>query len=412
MSEGNALRGLRICDLSGQLAGAGATRFLAAFGAQVIRVEDPVRSGGWDIVRGAPPFVDDRRGVNLGGGFNNHNIEKLGVTINLRDGRGRQLFEELVTVSDVVTENFAAGVMDRLGYGYERLRELRPDIIYVSQSGFGDKGPYRGYKSWGPLVQALCGMTATSGLAGMPPAGWGYSFMDHAGGYLMAVSVLGAVVYRGRTGKGQWIELSAMEAGAFLLGSCLLDASINQRSYAVGGTSSNRDPGMAPHGIYPARGADRWVAIACRSDAEWAELASLIGEGWAQSEDLRHLERRKASEDELDERLNEWTARQVDYELAATLRSVGVPAGAVLQPKDRIDGPSDGREPGQWLWPKVRHAEMGNVRVDGVPLHLSRTDWTIERGGPCLGADNDFVFGQLLGRSRAELDELRSEGVI
>ena len=111
-----ALSHLRICDLSGQLAGAGATRFLAAFGAQVIRIEDPVRQGSWDIVRGAPPFVDERRGIEMGGGFNNHNVEKLGITLNLRTERGKQLLRELVAVSDVVTENFAAGVLARMGF--------------------------------------------------------------------------------------------------------------------------------------------------------------------------------------------------------------------------------------------------------------------------------------------------------
>ena len=184
-----ALSHLRICDFTGQLAGAGATRWLAAFGAEVIRVEDPVNQGSWDILRGSPPFKDDRRGIELGSGFNNHNVEKLGVTINLRTDEGKQLAADLVAACDVVTENFAAGVMERLGLGFEALQELRGDIIYVSNCGFGQTGPYRDYKSWGPIAQAVSGLTHSSGLANEAPAGWGYSYMDHTGGYLSLIHI-------------------------------------------------------------------------------------------------------------------------------------------------------------------------------------------------------------------------------
>ena len=197
-----ALAGLRVCDLSGILAGAGATRLLAAFGAQVIRVEDPVKKGRWDITRGSAPFVDERRGVNLGGVFNNHNVEKLGVTLNLREEEGRDLFFRLVAISDVVTENFSAGVMDRLGLGFDRLKEVNDRVIYVSNSGFGKTGPYSQFKTFGPIVQAVSGLTFTAGLPGLPPAGWGYSYMDHMGADFMAFAILAALVNRNRTGKG------------------------------------------------------------------------------------------------------------------------------------------------------------------------------------------------------------------
>ena len=136
-----ALANYRICDFTGQLAGAGATRALAAFGAEVIRIEDPVNEGRWDILRGQPPYPDERRGINLGGSFNNHNTNKLGITLNLRSERARELLRQLVRVSDAVTENFSAGVLQRLGFGYEQLRALKPDIVYVSNSGFGGSGP-------------------------------------------------------------------------------------------------------------------------------------------------------------------------------------------------------------------------------------------------------------------------------
>src|SRR3954471_8888379 len=178
-AKSSALSHIRICDFTGQLAGAGATRTLAAFGAQVIRVEDPVRQGRWDLLRGAPPFVDQRRGVDLGGAFNNHNVGKLGITIDTRTEAGRDLLGRLIAVSDVVTENFSADVMTRWGFSYERIRELRPDIIYVSNCGFGHSGPYRTFRTWGPVVQAVCGLTWSVGLPDRPSAGFGYSYMDH-----------------------------------------------------------------------------------------------------------------------------------------------------------------------------------------------------------------------------------------
>ena len=152
-NNATALTPIRICDFSGQLAGAGATRYLAAMGAQVIRIEDRLSKGGWDMFRGAGPYKDDRRGHNLGGMYNNHNIEKLGITLNAKSLEGQEILRELVSISDVVTENFSAGVMERWGFGYEQMQKVKPDIIYVSNSGFGHSGPYKSFKSWGPVVQ-------------------------------------------------------------------------------------------------------------------------------------------------------------------------------------------------------------------------------------------------------------------
>ena len=250
----SALGHVTICDLSGQLAGAGSTRYLAAFGARVIRVEDPVRQGRWDIIRGTIPHVDERRGIELGGGFNNHNVEKLGVTINLRLESGRDLFRRLVEVSDVVTENFAAGVMAKLGFPYEELRRIKPDLIYVSNSGFGNDGPYAGFKTFGPIVQAVCGLTFGVGRADGPPAGWGFSYMDHMGADLMALAVLAGLAHRHRTGEGQWIDMSCTEAGLGLTGPDLLDYTVNGRPLRRPGmpdSNHSDQPPMAPHNIYP-----------------------------------------------------------------------------------------------------------------------------------------------------------------
>lgn len=412
-AKSTALAGIRICDLSGILAGAGATRILAAFGAQVIRVEDPVKQGRWDITRGASPFVDDRRGTNFGGTFNNHNVEKLGITLNLREERGRELFLQLVSTSDAVTENFSAGVMDRLGLGYDRLREVNDKIVYVANSGFGKTGPYAKYKTFGPIVQAVSGLTFASGLPDQPPAGWGYSYMDHMGANGMAFALLAALVHRNRTGRGVAIDMSCTEVALTLAGPELLDFTVNDRPPRTSGTvNSNADnfPAMAPHGIYPGAEDDTWVSIACRDDDDWRRLCSVVSEDWTREPDYTALEGRLAHRDTIDHHLRGWTRSRPAAATERLLRDAAIPSSKVSSPPDRIDNDP---ATAQWgLWPTVHHAEMGDVRVDGMPMHMSETDWVIARGAPCLGEHNRHVYGDLLGLAAEEIDELAAAGII
>jgi crotonobetainyl-CoA:carnitine CoA-transferase CaiB-like acyl-CoA transferase len=406
-----ALAGIRICDFTGQLAGAGATKWLAAFGAEVIRIEDPAREGRWDILRGTQPFVDERRGLEFGGGFNNHNTDKLGITINLRTERGKDLLREIIRQSDCVTENFAAGVLERWGFGYDELKAIKPDIIYVSNCGFGHAGPYREFKTWGPVVQAVSGLTFTSGLPNMPPAGWGFSYMDHTGAYYMAIAILMAILHHRRTGEGQWVDLACTESALTLNGPALLDWTVNGRpSRRPGQPHSNRNtsPAMAPHGIYACLGEDEWVAIACRDDGDWARLAALMDEPPAENERYASLEGRLADEDRLDGEVAAWTAGRDKFDVQRLLRSAGVPCSAVQRPEERVDHDADTAG----LWPVVTHSAMGQVRVDGLPARFSATPWRIERGAPCLGEHNEEVFGRLLGLSSAQVAQLRKDGVI
>ena len=408
-----ALSRYRICDFTGQLAGAGATKWLASFGAEVIRIEDPVRQGRWDILRGIDPFVDERRGIDMGGGFNNHNTDKKGITLNLRTEKGKELLAELVKKSDVVSENFAAGVLESWGFGYERLKALKSDIVYVSNCGFGHVGPYRKFKTWGPIVQAVSGLTFTSGLPDLPPAGWGYSYMDHTGAYYMAMAILLALIHRERTGEGQWVDLACTEAALTLHGPALLDWTVNGRSLRrPGHPNSNRNewPAMAPHGIYPCAGDDEWVAIACRDDADWRALAAAIDQPWCTERTFANVQSRVGDETRLDALVSEWTHPRRKLDVEQTLRDAGVPVAAVLKPQERID--LDGSTEAFGLWPTVKHTKMGNVRVDGQPVHFSSTDWRIEHGAPCLGEHTEEVLTTLLGLSRDDVAALRKENVI
>jgi len=412
-----ALSHLRICDFTGQLAGAGATRTLAAFGAQVIKIEDPVTEGRWDILRGMEPFVDERRGGEFGGGFQNHNIEKLGITLNLRTERGRELLTELVRISDVVAENFAAGVLARLGFPYERMREIRDDVIYVSNCGFGHRGPYSAFKTWGPIVQSSCGLTFTSGLPDQPPAGWGYSYMDHHGGNFMCFAILAALVHRNRTGEGQWVDMSCTDAGASLLGPVVLDYTVNGRPTRRPGfpySTRSDSPAMAPHNIYAALGFDQWFALSCRDDRDWATIVEILGataDGeWARDPRFATLDGRLAHQDELDELMRAWCASRDKFAMQDLMIGADVPGVAVQLPEERIEFDPGTTEFG--LWPWVEHPLMGKVRVDGLPFHLSETDWSIEAAAPLLGQHNDVVFGEILGLSASEIAGLRADGVI
>ena len=412
-SPSGALSHIRICDFTGQLAGAGATRFLAAFGAEVIRIEDPVNEGRWDILRGIPPFPKAGPGLNMGGAFNNHNVNKLGITLNVRTDRGKELLRELVAKSDVVSENFAAGVLDRWGFGYETLRSIREDIIYVSNCGFGHSGPYKGYKTWGPVVQAVSGLTFSSGLPGEESAGWGYSYMDHTGAYYMAIAILMALHHRHKTGEGQWVDLACTEAAAALNGPAILDYTVNGRPLRREGmpnSNRNQSPAMAPHGIYPSTGDDNWVAIACRNDDDWRALAAEAGQGWENDSRFATLDARLANEDALDATVGSWTKDQDKFAAAARLQAVSVPATAVQKPEERVD--HDPNTEAWGLWPTVHHTEMGDVRVDGLPVHLSETDWELTKGAACLGEDNEKVYGELLGLGSAEINQLHADGVI
>ena len=229
----------------------------------------------------------------------------------------------------------------------------------------------------------------------------------------MAVAILAGLIHRNRSGEGQWIDMACTEAGTTMNGPALLDATVNDRPMRRAGmpdSNHSQFPSMAPHNIYASAGDDNWVAIACRDDSDWHALAAVIDEPWSNDERFTTLQGRLAHEDELDKLVGSWTVQRNHFDIAATLVEASVPASAVQRPVDRID--HDANTAAWGLWPVVHHSEMGDVRVDGIPVHMSATDWHIERGGPCLGEHNDVVFGEILGLSATEIRQLRDDKVI
>ncbi len=281
------LQNVRILDFAWFLASAGGTRFLAAMGAESLKVEwkenpdtrlaamAPV--GGREARRVAKAPLPGVADPDMGGQFNNKNSGKRGLSLNIRDPRGLEIAKSLVRISDVVAEGFSPGVLERLGLGYDVLRSIRQDIIYIQQSGMGSHGTYGRLRTVGPIAAAFAGTAEMSGLPEPAmPVGWGYSYLDWMGAYSYALAILGALHHRERTGEGQWIDASQCETGMFLAGPAFLDWSANGRVWSRLGNRSPYKP-AAPHGAYRCAGEDRWIAIACFTDEEFAQLARVAG---------------------------------------------------------------------------------------------------------------------------------------
>ncbi len=344
-----ALQGIRILDFSWFLASAGGTRLLAGLGAESLKVEwkgnPDTRMAAMAPVGGraareratAPlPGVTD---PDMGGNFNHKNAGKRGISLNVRDPRGLEIAKSLVRISDVVAEGFSPGVLDRLGLGYDVLRDLKPDIIYVQQAGMGAHGVYGRMRTVGPVAASFAG---TSDMSGLPepamPAGWGYSFLDWMGAYSFALAILGALYHRARTGEGQWIDASQCEAGLFLNGVPVLDWSANGRAWMRYGNRSPYKP-AAPHGAYRCEGEDRWIAIACFTDAEWdCTGACRRAPGMAARRAFRHPARRGSRiRTSWTRVVSDWTRTQDARDCMERLQRAGVPAGVCQDAEDRCE---------------------------------------------------------------------------
>jgi crotonobetainyl-CoA:carnitine CoA-transferase CaiB-like acyl-CoA transferase len=274
----------------------------------------------------------------MGGQFNNKNGGKRGLSLNIRHPRGLEIAKSLVRISDVVAEGFSPGVLERLGLGYDLLRGIRPDVIYIQQSGMGSHGTYGRLRTVGPIAAAFSGIAQISGLPEPAmPVGWGYSYLDWMGAYSYALAILGALHHRERTGEGQWIDASQCEAGLFLAGPAILDWSANGRVWSRIGNRSPYKP-AAPHGAYRCAGEDRWIAIACFTDEEFVELARVASRPeWMRDARFDSLTARLAHQDDLDVVVGAWTIGQDARACMVALQSAGVSAGVCQNAEDRCD---------------------------------------------------------------------------
>src|SRR5579863_783628 len=410
------LEGVRVIDLTKIVAGPNATRMLATMGAEVIRVE-------WhddralDMLRMVRPAVPggEPDSVNRSGLFNNINPGKFGITLNMNLPQGRELFKRLIAKSSVLCENYSPEQMDRWGLGYAALREINPNLIYLQITGMGKSGTYKSYLSVGPTAQALSGLTHMSGLPEpKPPAGWGYSYLDHSTGYYGAIMVLAALLRQKRTGQGCYLDVSQTEVGLMVSGTATAEAQLT-------GVPTGRDGNRmrfadwAPHGAYPCRGTDAWITIAVRTDAQWQALVDEIGSpAWARDTRFALAAGRKSHEDELDRLLAEFTRGEDRYDLMDRLQKRGIAAAVVQTSADRCERDPQLKERGYFV--PLPHSEIGTWPVEGYPAKFSRTPVDIgglpQRGAPLMGEDNDYVCGDILGLQPDEIAALKEELVI
>lgn len=408
---GLPLSGIRVLDLGSAWAVPIAIRYLAILGAEVIRIESCARP---DISRFGTHAENTTQGRfwETGARFNHINVNKKDITIDLSMPKGVALFKELVKVSDVIAENFSPRVMRNLGLHYEVLRDIKPDIIMLSSSGFGASGPWAHYGAWGMGMEPTAGISHLTGYIDGPPMKAGIPYTDIISSVHGTLAILIALEYRRRTGRGQWIDLSQNEAAVQQIGEAIMDYTMNGR---IQGRMGNRHPSMAPHGIYRCRGNDKWVVISVSSEEEWKALCDALGDpSWSREQRFRDGLSRWRHQEELDRLIEEWTISRDHHEVMHTLQQAGVPAGAVLTPKEILLDPHL-RERGyihKLTHPRLEGMELLGTRPYlGMPWRMSRTPLSLERS-PLFGEHNGYAFAELLGMTQEEMAELEREGVI
>ena len=358
------------------------------------------------MTRRLPPWAENQPGPNRCGYYNQYNQGKRSVLLDLKNPRGVEVAKELVALSDIVAENFAAGVMERLGLGYGELCKVKPDIIMISMSGYGATGPEKDYVSYGPAQVPLSGLSSITGFPGFPPMHVGFSYGDPNAGLHGAVALLCALMYRARTGKGQHIDLSQWETSIALVNEGLMQQVMTGEAPKPMG---NRDPHMAPHGLFRCRGSDSWISIAVADEEEWRAVCRVMARSeLADDARFRTLARRKANEDELESLITGWTETLTADEATALLQAEGVPAFAAVSNKDLAENPHLATRE---FFVELEHPEVGVRRHAGVPWKMSATPCRVRRPAPLHGADTDEVMSGLLGYSAEEIAALRERGV-
>lgn len=398
------LEGIRVADFTWVWAGPFATMQLAHLGAEVIRIETENRVC---VTRRIPPYADGEPGLNRSGYYNQYNQGKSSLSLNLKKPEGMQIAKKLVAASDIVSENFAGGVIDKMGLGYDIVKQLKSDIIMISMAGYGATGPESAYVSYGPAQVPMSGLSSVTGFPGFPPMHVGFSYGDPNGGLHGAFAVLAALMHRERTGEGQYIDLSQWETSVALLGEALMAQEMNGEAPPRIG---NRDEYMAPHGLFRCQGEDRWVSIVVTNEDEWQRLCLGVGQpGLASDVRFATVAARKNNEDALEALLSVWTEARTDAEVTHTLQGAGVAAFPALTNKEIAE---DKHLAERAFFVEHEHPEVGVRRHAGAPWVFSETSCQVRKPAPCLGQDTDVVLQDILGYSVDEIATLRANEVL
>lgn len=401
--------------------------YLADFGADVVKVDthqvpfmDTTRASGFT----GGPFPDNTPGGSYwerGGTFHTLNRGKRSITLDLRSDAAQDIIKDLVRVSDVVLENFTPRVMARFGLDYANLRLVKPDLIMLSNTGYGHSGPWSHFGAMASALEPTHGTGAfmsylVEGADGSStpedvPKKMGNSYTDFLATWTALTAIMAALIRRGHSGLGMWIDLAMYQVGASFVGEGLLDYAYNARRTRRMG---NRHQSMAPHGCYPCAGNDEWVTLAIRDDMDWQAFTGIVAPECAEILDDRfdNALSRLANQDELDRIVGRWTTSRGQYQVMEELQAVGVPAGPVLNARGLL---TDRHFRSRGFFESVEHPAvtgLGNREYIGRGWKLSANDLRIQAPAPLLGQDNDHCLREVLGLSDRDIAALVSDGVV
>lgn len=401
-----ALAGIRVLELSVAMAGPWIGRFMAACGAEVIRVESRRHP---DVVRLYVPPRAPERGVDPTGSpwFTDWNAGKRFVALDLTKPDAVAIVRRLAARSDVVVENNSAGVVTKLGLGWEALRAVNPGLVMLGTSGYGDRGPQRGYVTWGPNIEALSGLATASGFPTRACTITQYAYPDVLSALHGLIAVLAALAHLDRTGHGQYVDVAQLEATVAAIGDVVAETATTGR---VPPRRGNGTADAAPEGCYPCRGDDRWCAISVESDEHWRRFRTALGhEAWTDDARFADAASRVRHAAELDALVAAWTSSRTAEQVMATLQSACVPAGVVRTVADLA---ADPHLAARGFFETIRHRTRGAVVATGVPLGLTEPRARTGESGQAVGADHGYVFGEVLGMTEAEIADAVASGAI
>lgn len=404
MENNGPLKGIRVVEFTSAWAGPYATCLLGFLGAEVIKVESQKRPDHSRIISFTTGKVFQT--FNESEVFNNLNLNKRSVCLNLKIPKAVEIAKNLIKVSDVVMENMRPGVVPRLGLGYDDVKEIKPDIIYISSSACGQTGPDREYIGYAPTFAALAGLPHVTGYPDWPPSNF-LGSIDLRSACTSAFAILAALYYHQQTGEGQYIDLASQEAIATYAGDIFLDYVMNQR---VPVRQGNKNDIIAPHNCYRCKGEDAWISIVAATQEEWESLCSTMDKNELIN-DSRYvdMENRKRNEQELDAIISDWTRDKDPYEVMSLLQNARVAATPSLSSEALFNDPHL-KERG--VFRQVDHPVIGKNWVIAPPWRLTETPTELSSSGPLLGEHTDEIFSEYLGMSSDEIDELKKERVI
>ena len=398
-----ALAGVKVVDFTWAATGPISTKCLADYGATVVKIESMKRL---DIFRSARPYLDGKLGINRTAGFPVFSSSKRSFALDLNHPKGAEVIRRLIGWADLVVENFTPKTLERWNLGYDELKKINPDIVVLRASVQGQEGPAAQSVSFGGILSGLAGYYDVTGWPDRSPVVSGPAYTDFIAPWYVVTTALAALDYRKRTGKGQYIDFSQMEAAEQFMAPAILDYIVNGREKKREG---NRCSYAAPHNAYRCQGEDRWCAIAVFNDEEWEAFCRIIGKPeLAGDPKFATFNARKKNEDELDQLVEEWTAKLPAEEVMRLMQAAGVPAGVAQNGRDLVNDPQLNYRQHYW---KLYHQEVGrDVSHEAISFRLSKTPHEL-RCAPCLGQDTEYICRELLGMADEEFVELLGDGV-